>query len=92
METTDGYSHHAASFPGPRCGTGRGLNSGLNTGLRLAGCTTVKRKESTSLTTPTELASGAEYEGRAELGTTRPGDDVRFKGRGFIQIRAFQLR
>ena len=71
------------------------LNSGLNTALRLAGCTTVKRaamfcaqvgEESISLTAPTELASGAEYEGRADLGNTHPGDGVRFKGRGFIQI------
>ncbi|MEO6315624.1 MAG: glycoside hydrolase family 19 protein [Chitinophagaceae bacterium] len=42
--------------------------------------------ESGSLFFTEELASGAAYEGRKNLGNTQPGDGIRFKGRGLIQI------
>ena len=33
-----------------------------------------------------EIASGAAYEGRTDLGNTEAGDGVRFKGRGYVQV------
>lgn len=43
-------------------------------------------KESGELYYTEEIASGAAYEGRLDLGNTQIGDGVRFKGRGYIQI------
>src|SRR3954452_20630802 len=42
--------------------------------------------ESDHLTAFEERASGADYEGNSALGNTHPGDGVRFKGRGPIQL------
>lgn len=60
--------------------------AGIKTLLAKAAFLAQLAEESAGFTAMREYASGAEYEGRASLGNTQPGDGVRFKGRGFIQI------
>lgn len=43
-------------------------------------------EESDKFRSLVEYASGAAYEGRADLGDTQSGDGIRFKGRGPIQL------
>lgn len=59
---------------------------GIDTPTRQAAFLAQVCHESGSLRYVRELASGAAYEGRVDLGNTEPGDGVRYKGRGLIQV------
>jgi putative chitinase len=58
----------------------------INTPLRISHFLAQCAHESDSFKALEEYASGRAYEGRADLGNTKPGDGVRFKGRGLIMV------
>lgn len=58
----------------------------IDTPLRLAHFVAQVAHESGGFRYMEEIASGASYEGRADLGNTQPGDGKRYKGRGPIQL------
>jgi len=59
---------------------------GINTPKRQAAFLAQLAHESGELKYFQELASGKAYEGRKDLGNTQPGDGVKYKGRGPIQL------
>jgi predicted chitinase len=60
--------------------------AGINTKQRQAMFLAQLAHESGEFRYMEEIASGAAYEGRRDLGNTQPGDGTRFKGRGPIQL------
>jgi putative chitinase len=59
-----------------------GILPGIETALFLGQCAV----ESAGFSTMREFASGKEYEGRVDLGNTHPGDGVKYKGRGWLEV------
>ncbi|MCG6542027.1 hypothetical protein MCB86_18290 [Pseudomonas sp. KSR10] len=59
---------------------------GITTPLRIAHFLAQIAHETGELRFSEEISSGAQYEGRRDLGNTQSGDGERFKGRGLLQL------
>jgi putative chitinase len=62
------------------------VDAGINTPKRQAAFLAQLAHESGEFRYMEEIASGRAYEGRKDLGNTQPGDGMRYKGRGPIQL------
>lgn len=58
----------------------------MNNYMRICHFLAQAAHESAGFRTLEEYASGSAYEGRADLGNTKKGDGVRYKGRGIFQL------
>jgi murein DD-endopeptidase MepM/ murein hydrolase activator NlpD len=65
---------------------GECIRQGVTDKAQIAYILGTAQHESDHFNTLEEYASGADYEGRDDLGNNQAGDGVRFKGRGLVQV------